>query len=86
MTVCDKKIALIIKCIVYLLARRCAVWIVERMRYQPTNRQTDTASYRGALAQLKSKEVREELFVNDDVYCKRFTQDTAEVNTGAWNI
>ena len=37
---------------------RCAVWIVERMRYQPTdrptNRPTDKASYRGALAHLKS--------------------------------
>ena len=41
---------------------RCDVWIVERMRYQPTNRPsnqptnrpTDTASYRGALSHLKS--------------------------------
>ena len=35
---------------------RCDVWIVERMRYQPTNRPTDrpkdTASYRGALSQI----------------------------------
>ena len=42
---------------------RCDVWIVERMRYRPTNRQTDrqtdrptdTASYRGALSHLKRK-------------------------------
>jgi len=36
---------------------RCDVWIVQRMRYRPTNRptdqQTDTASYRGALSHLK---------------------------------
>ena len=35
---------------------RCDMWIVERMRYrptnQPTNRPTDTASYRGALSHL----------------------------------
>ena len=33
------------------------MWIVERMRYptdQPTNRPTDTASYRGALSHLKT--------------------------------
>jgi len=33
---------------------RCDVWIVERMRYRPTDRQTDTASYRGALSHLKT--------------------------------
>ena len=33
---------------------RCDVWIVERMRYRPTNRLTDTASYRGALSHLKT--------------------------------
>ena len=34
---------------------RCDVWIVERMRYRPTDRptETDTASYRGALSHLK---------------------------------
>ena len=32
---------------------RCAVWIVEPMRYRPTDRPTDIASYRGALAHLK---------------------------------
>ena len=34
---------------------RCDVWIVEWMRYRPTNRPTDTASYRGALSHLKMK-------------------------------
>ena len=38
---------------------RCDVWIVERMRYRPTDRQTDrptdTASYRDALLHLKRK-------------------------------
>ena len=37
---------------------RCDVWIVERMRYptdRPTDQQTDTASYRGALSHLKSR-------------------------------
>ena len=33
---------------------RCAVWIVEQMRYRPTDQPTDTASYRGALSHLKS--------------------------------
>ena len=32
---------------------RCAGWIVERMRYRPTDRPTDTARYRGALVHLK---------------------------------
>ena len=32
------------------------MWIVEGMRYRQTNRQTDTASYRGALSHLKRKE------------------------------
>ena len=35
---------------------RCDMWIVERMRYptnRPADRPTDTASYRGALSQLK---------------------------------
>ena len=36
---------------------RCAVWIVERMRYRPTDRPTDTASYRGALSHLKTESV-----------------------------
>ena len=31
------------------------MWIVERMRYRPTNRPTDTASYRGSLSHLKNK-------------------------------
>ena len=44
---------------VYIRVLRLSlVWIVERMRYrptnQPTNRPTDTASYRGALSHLKS--------------------------------
>ena len=37
---------------------RFDVWIVERMRYpinQPTNRPTDTASYRGALSHLTTR-------------------------------
>ena len=36
---------------------RCDVWIVERMRYptdRPTNRPTDTASYRGDLSHPKN--------------------------------
>merc|ERR1712002_1334507 len=33
--------------------KRCDVWIVERMRYQPTDRPTDTASYKGVLSHLK---------------------------------
>ena len=33
---------------------RCDVWIVERMRYRPTDQPTDTASYRGALSHVKS--------------------------------
>ena len=33
------------------------VWIVERMRYQPTDQHTDTASYRGALSHLKIQKI-----------------------------
>ena len=35
-------------------ANRCDVWIVERMRYRPTDGPTDTAIYRGALSRLKT--------------------------------
>merc|ERR1712074_522345 len=43
---------------------RCAVWIVEQMRYRPTNRPTDTASYRGALSHLKKAAIQPHLSVS----------------------
>ena len=40
--------------------KRCDVWIVEQMRYRPTDRSTDTASYRGALSHLKTAKTHRE--------------------------
>ena len=57
------------------------MWIVELMRYrqtdQPTDRPTDTASYRGALSHLKRKEGRK-YRLTMSVY-QTFTHDFAIV-------
>ena len=48
------------------------MWIVERMRYptdRPTNRPTDTVSYRGALSHLKR--IKRDIFSNDGMSDKK---------------
>ena len=46
------------------------MWIVEQMHYRPTEQPTDTASYRGALAQLKISSFEDLIDIQSNSYAE----------------